>query len=75
MRRGLASTVGFSGPALPGRVERAERERKLAEAIHSGQLEGLRMTDATKTDADKYVTGEVDLVELEERVRARYGIA
>lgn len=56
-------------------AERIERERKVAEAIHSGEMEGLHMTDATKTDTDKYAAGEFDLAELEARVRARYGIA
>lgn len=56
-------------------AERAERERKVAEAIHSGEMEGLRMTDATRTDAGKYIADEVDLAELEARVRARYGVA
>ena len=56
-------------------AERAERERKVAEALHSGEMEGLHATDATKADAGKYVAGEIDLTELEARVRARYGIA
>jgi len=55
-------------------AQRAERELQVAEAIHSGEMEGLHMTQATKADAGKYVAGEIDLAELEERVRARYGI-
>lgn len=55
-------------------AERTEREHKVAEAIHSGEMEGLHTTEATKADAGKYVVGEIDLAELEDRVRARYGI-
>lgn len=55
-------------------AQRAERERQVAEAIHSGEMEGLPTSDATKADADKYIAGEIDLAELEARVRARYGI-
>lgn len=56
-------------------AQRAERERQVAEAIHSGEMEGLSTSEATKADADKYVAGEIDLAELEARVRTRYGIA
>lgn len=56
-------------------AQRSERERQVAEAIHSGEMEGLHTTEATKADAGKYVAGEIDLAELEDRVRARYGIA
>jgi len=55
-------------------AQRAERERQVAEALHSGEMEGLPASEATKADTDKYVAGEIDLVELEARVRARYGI-
>lgn len=55
-------------------AQRAERERQVAEAIHSGEMEGLPTSEETKADADKYVAGEIDLAELEARVRTRYGI-
>lgn len=55
-------------------AEQAERERVIAAAIHSGEMEGLSVTEATRADADKYVAGELDLDELAEKVRARYGI-
>lgn len=55
-------------------AQRGERERKVAEAIHSGEMEGLRTSDDTRADAGKYIAGEIDLAELEERVRSRYGI-
>lgn len=56
-------------------AQRVDREHQVAEAIHSGEMEGLLTTEATKTDAGKYVADEIDLAELEDRVRARYGIA
>jgi excisionase family DNA binding protein len=56
-------------------AEQAERERIIAAAIHSGEMEGLHVTEATKADTDKYIAGELDLDELAAKVRARYGIA
>ncbi|WP_378145466.1 hypothetical protein ACFJGV_17820 [Cnuibacter sp. UC19_7] len=56
-------------------AQRAERERQVAEAIHAGEMEGLPTSAETKADTDDYVAGEIDLGELEARVRARYGIA
>ena len=56
-------------------AQRAERERQVAEAIHSGEMEGLRTSEGTRADARQYVAGEIDLAELEARVRTRYGIA
>ncbi|MGI8393435.1 antitoxin VbhA family protein [Leucobacter sp. W1038] len=53
---------------------RDERELQVAEAIHSGEMEGLHTTEATKADAGKYVAGEIDLADFEDRIRARYGI-
>lgn len=55
-------------------AQRAAREAQVDEAIHSGEMEGLHTTEATKADAGRYVAGEIDLFELEDRVRARYGI-
>ncbi|MGK0740613.1 antitoxin VbhA family protein [Leucobacter sp. Z1108] len=37
-------------------------------------MEGLHTTEATKADAGKYVAGEIDLADFEDRIRARYGI-
>ncbi len=55
-------------------AQRVERQQKVAEAIHSGEMEALRTTEETKVDAGKYIAGEIDLAELEDRVRARYGL-
>lgn len=39
-------------------AEHAERERIIAAAIHSGEMEGLHVTEATKADTDKYIDGD-----------------
>ncbi|WP_434619954.1 antitoxin VbhA family protein [Arthrobacter sp. A5] len=44
-------------------------------AIHSGEIEGLTVSDATRADADSYIAGRIDSNELVDRVRARYGLA
>lgn len=44
-------------------------------AIHSGEIEGLTVSDATRADADSYIAGRIDSNELVNRVRARYGLA
>ncbi|MFT4157992.1 MAG: hypothetical protein QM630_08730 [Microbacterium sp.] len=53
---------------------RAEREKAVVSAIHSGEMEGLPMTEATRADTADYVAGEIDLDQLEARVRSRYGL-
>lgn len=54
--------------------QRADRAHRVAEAIHNSEMEGLHVSEATKADAGQYVAGNIDLTELEERVRSRYGI-
>lgn len=54
--------------------EQAERGRRVGEAIHSGEMEGLHVTPATRADADEYVAGRIDSDELVARARARYGL-
>lgn len=54
---------------------RAERERRVAEAIHSGEMEGLRVTPATQADAADYIAGQITSDELVARIRARYGLS
>lgn len=56
-------------------AERAERERQVAQALHAGEMEGLVVTEATKADVDSYVAGDIDLLELDARVRARYRLS
>ena len=52
----------------------AERERRVAEAIHSVEMEGLRVPEATVLDAQEYIAGRIDSDELVARTRARYGL-
>lgn len=52
----------------------AERERRVAEAIHSGEMEGLRVSPAGRADAQEYIAGRIDSDELVARARARYGL-
>ncbi|MFT3875131.1 MAG: hypothetical protein QM708_01685 [Propioniciclava sp.] len=53
---------------------RAEREGRVAEAIHSGEMDGVHVTPATRADAEEYVEGRIDSDELVARIRARYGL-
>ena len=55
-------------------VTEAERERRVAEAIHSGEMEGLHVDAATRADADEYIAGRIDSDELVARARTRYGL-
>lgn len=52
----------------------AERELRVAEAIHSGEMEGLHVDPSTRADADEYVAGHISSDELVARARARYGL-
>ncbi len=52
----------------------AERERRVAEAIHSGEMEGLRVSPAGRSDAQDYIAGRIDSDKLVARARARYGL-
>ena len=44
-------------------------------AIHSGEIEGLLVSEATRSDADSYIAGTINSDELVDRVRARYGLS
>ena len=52
----------------------SERERRVAEAIHSGEMEGLHVSPAGLADANEYIAGRIDSDELVARARARYGL-
>jgi hypothetical protein len=52
----------------------AERELRVAEAIHSGEMEGLHVDPSTRADAQEYVAGRITSDELVARARARYGL-
>ncbi|MFZ2482206.1 MAG: antitoxin VbhA family protein [Propioniciclava sp.] len=55
-------------------ITEAERERRVAEAIHSGEMEGLSVSPAGRADAQEYIAGRIDSDELVARARARYGL-
>lgn len=50
------------------------RAQFVGAAIHSGEIEGLTVSDTTLADADSYIAGSIDSDELVDRVRARYGL-
>jgi Antitoxin VbhA len=54
--------------------ERGERRRRVEDAIHSNEMEGLHVNADTLADADEYVAGRIDSDELVARARARYGL-
>lgn len=51
-----------------------ERAQRVADAIHSGEMEGLHVDAATQADAAEYIAGRIDSDELVARARARYGL-
>lgn len=53
---------------------RRERERRVAEAMHSGEMEGFSVSPAGQADAGEYIAGTIDSDELVARARARYGL-
>lgn len=55
-------------------TEKARRANTVNEAIHSGEMEGLYVSTAARTDGDEYITGRIDSDELVRRARARYGL-
>lgn len=55
-------------------ITKARRQRLVTEAIHSGEMEGLRVTAAGRADAGEYVAGRISSDELVARARARYGL-
>lgn len=54
---------------------RAERERCVAEAIQSGEMEGLHVAPAGREDAQEYIAGRIDCDELVARARRGLGVA
>lgn len=56
------------------REEMTVRRRAVAEAEHSGEMEGQSLPAAALTDADDYVSGQIDEHELVSRARARHGL-
>ena len=54
--------------------ELARRERAVTDARHTSELEGSHSTLATRADQDAYKRGEIEVDQLSQRVRARYGL-
>lgn len=54
--------------------EKNERQRRVAEAIHSGEMEGLHVSAAVREAAQVYVVGTIDSDELVARVRSHHGL-
>ncbi|OOC52491.1 MULTISPECIES: antitoxin VbhA family protein [Nocardiopsis] len=52
----------------------AQRRERVEETIHSGEMEGFTVTAAFRRDADAYVAGAIDVDDLVERTRRRYGL-
>lgn len=50
------------------------RAWRVSEARHSGEMEGLTITPASRDDADDYVAGRIGSDELVQRARERYGL-
>lgn len=59
---------------LRAKLDTTRRRRAIADARCTSELEGSRSTDETRADQDAYVRGEIDIDELGDRVRARYGL-
>lgn len=56
-------------------TEIERRKRAVEDARRSSELEGSRSTEATRSDQDAYVRGEIDIEQLGRRVRSRYGLS
>ena len=55
-------------------VTAAVCQRRVAEALHSGEVEGFMVGPDTKVDSDDHIAGVVDSDELVARARAWYGL-
>jgi hypothetical protein len=49
----------------------SERERAVRGAVHSGEMEGIRVSEDLERDASEYASGAIDLEEFGRRVLAR----
>lgn len=56
-------------------AETARRRTGLQQAEHSGEMEGLYITAATRADGEDYATGRIDIDEFVARGRARHGLS
>lgn len=55
-------------------ITAGERKRRVAQAIHSIEMEGLSISQATQAAAQDYVDGIIDSDELVARARMRHGL-
>lgn len=70
----MAHPASDTAPAIAP-AEMARRRQLVDEARHSIVMEGGQVTAATRADEEAYVGGHIDLDELGQRVRSRYGVA
>ena len=70
----VAKGVAVHDQEVSTESERAVRQRRVEDAIHSNEMEGLHGNADTLADADEYVAGRIDSDELVARARARYGL-
>ncbi len=55
-------------------TDRVEREQRVAESFHSGEMEGLRASAHARKDGRDYIAGRITSDDLVERARKRYGL-
>lgn len=55
-------------------AEQARRRGRVTAVRHSSEMEGLRSSDAARSDQDAYARDEITLEELDRRSRARHGL-
>jgi len=52
----------------------ADREHRVIQAVANERLEGLAVSEASRTIADRYVVGKASATEAADMIRERYGI-
>lgn len=75
MERSKGAAMSVKAASTISAAERELRERVVADAAHSSEMEGLSSTAEFRADAAAFVEGEFDADELVRRTRARYGLA
>lgn len=49
-----------------------DRRRAIEEAVHSGEMEGVTVTDAFRADMAGYIAGDMTLDEMYDRAMKRW---
>lgn len=75
MERSKGAAMSVKTASTISAAERELRERVVADAAHSSEMEGLVSSSEYRADAAAFVEGEFDADELVRRTRARYGLA